>query len=86
MRRPRFIIASVTGHDELEGSRTARPRTTYYILDTAFAFRVVASFPSRGHLHRAGSRLAQARRVVDSLNAGDREWRDALARDSELAV
>lgn len=86
MRRPRFVVSSVTGYDEAEGSATARPRTDYYVLDTAYCHRVVASFPSRGHFHRADHRKRKAEQLAASLNAGDEAWRDAIALAGERNV
>lgn len=86
MRRPRFIVASVTGYDGMEGSHTARPRTDYMVLDTLNAHREVASFPSRGHSHRSDHRRERAERLAANLNRGDQEWRDSLAREAELTA
>lgn len=86
MSRPRYIVASVTGYDDAEGSHHARPRTDYMVQDTAYCYRVVASFPSRGHLHRADHRKDKAERLAAQLNRGDEAWRDALARDEEMSA
>lgn len=85
MSSPRYIVSSVTGYDEAEGGHTARPRTDYYVLDRGYCHRVVASFPSRGHFHRADHRKRKAQTLAKQLNAGDEAWRDALARDEEMA-
>ena len=86
MKRPRYIVGSVTGYNEAAGSAQARPRTDFYVMDTAYCFRVVASFPSRGHNHRSDHRRDKAERLARNLNRGDEAWRDALARDSEHAA
>ena len=86
MRRPRYVVGSVTGYDEPTGSATARPRTDFYVMDSAYCFRVVASFPSRGHLHRSDKRREKAERLAATLNRGDEAWRDALARESEAVA
>lgn len=86
MSRPRFIVSRVTGYNEETGNRQARPRTDYYVLDTGYCHRVVASFPSQGHRCRSDHRLRKARALAAELNRGDDAWRDALARDAELTA
>lgn len=86
MKGPRYIVASVTGYAEAEGSHHARPRTDYMVQDTDYCYRVVAYFSSRGHLHRADHRKRKAQALADSLNRGEQAWRDALARDAELTA
>ena len=82
----RYIVGSVTGYDEAEGSASARPRTDFYGMDKLYCYRVVASFPSRGHLHRSDKRREKAERLARTLNHGDAAWRDALARDEEMSA
>ena len=86
MSRPRYIVASVTGYDGLEGSHTERPRTDYYVLDRDYCHRVVATVRSRGKDESGHHPKAKAERLAASLNAGDEAWRDALARDEGLTA
>lgn len=86
MKSPRYIVSSVTGYDSPD-VRAGGPRTSYYVLDTAYCHRVVASIPSDGRTNgRSPKRLEKARALADSLNRGEQAWLDALARESEFAA
>ena len=86
MKGPRFVVRSVTGYPASEYRPRGGPRTDYYVMDSLVCYRVVASFPSRGHAKRSDKRREKAERLAATLNRGDEAWRDALERDSEHAA
>ena len=86
MRPPRYVVGSCTGYSEVSGKGGA-PGTDYYVMDSAYCYRVVATFPNRPNLRPFGdARKRMAEGLAETLNRGDEAWRDALARDEELTA
>lgn len=69
MSQPRFVVRSVTGYTAKGVGGTAKPTTSYTVLDTFYNYRVVRNFPVTSHSRSDFVRRSLANEAAAQLNA-----------------